>query len=68
MFFVQVLGFQRIQRPSSFDSFDGAWVCGLGLEIHFIQKDNISDSSCRSVSRLDNITSDQPIDPSNDHL
>lgn len=37
-FFQQVLGFRRLRRPPSFDVFDGAWLCGLGMEIHLIQQ------------------------------
>jgi len=38
-FFEKVLGFKRLRRPLSFETdFDGAWLCGLGMEVHLIQE------------------------------
>lgn len=69
-FFEQVLGFSIITRPQAFKtSFDGAWVCGMGLEIHFIQPITPSPVNLnRNNDRLSNIMADIPIDPRNDHL
>lgn len=36
-FFEHVLGFNRIPRPTELNSeAEGAWICGMGVEIHFI--------------------------------
>lgn len=57
-FFEQVLGFRRLRRPPSFDSFDGAWLCGLGMEVHLIQqRTNISDRIANELDpRADHIS------------
>lgn len=34
-FFERVLGFTQISRPSELKT-EGAWICGMGVEIHFI--------------------------------
>ncbi|KAL7157355.1 hypothetical protein ABFS83_02G072600 [Erythranthe nasuta] len=39
-FYVQVLGFVLIKRPSSFD-FEGAWLFNHGIGIHLLQAENI---------------------------
>lgn len=70
-FFQSVLGFKKLRRPAAFvDSFDGAWVCGMGLEIHFIQPTHPNSNAVihRVHDRLRNASADQPIDPRNDHL
>ncbi|KAL0422245.1 UNVERIFIED_CONTAM: hypothetical protein Slati_3247400 [Sesamum latifolium] len=40
-FYVQVLGFVLIKRPSSFD-FEGAWLFNHGIGIHLLQADNVA--------------------------
>lgn len=55
-FFQRVLGFARLARPAAFEeTFDGAWVCGMGLEIHFIAGAGPRARAAR-------------IDPCSDHL
>jgi hypothetical protein len=49
-----VLGFAAVQRPQGFE-FDGAWLCGRGIEVHLIQ-----DEEPRRIMR--------PINPKSDHL
>lgn len=71
-FFVNVLGFKILKRPDAFEkSFDGAWVCGMGLEVHFIQPTAPSPSATKLHhvhDRLLNADPNLPIDPRNDHL
>eukprot|EP00177_Eucheuma_denticulatum_P001465 GFKZ01002632.1.p1 GENE.GFKZ01002632.1~~GFKZ01002632.1.p1 ORF type:complete len:155 (-),score=3.24 GFKZ01002632.1:547-1011(-) len=62
-FFETVLGFKRLPRPDSFNV-DGAWICGMGVEIHFIlQPSNSYPRSSRTTC-----TSDEPLNPCADHL
>jgi hypothetical protein len=49
-----VLGFTRIERPQAFD-FDGAWLCGKGIEVHLIQSEDAAEAT-------------PPLDPKSDHL
>lgn len=63
-FFEQVLGFRRLKRPDSFEkAFDGAWLCGMGVEIHLIQPKtaDFSGSFPKTIAADD-------IDPRSDHL
>lgn len=66
-FFVKVLGFQELNRPPFLDTVDGAWICGLGIELHFIEKkaDNLVS---RPLTRFPSSLCDDPIDTRNDHL
>lgn len=66
-FFEKLLGFKRLKRPAAFEnSFDGAWVCGMGLEVHFVQP--TSSKRTNRSNRLSNVGKNLPIDPRNDHL
>lgn len=73
-FFHKVLGFRILKRPVSFESFDGAWICGMGLEIHFIAVPHDRDINLPNrrqalgQDRLQNLEHDKEIDPRNDHL
>jgi hypothetical protein len=49
-----VLGFTRIERPQAFE-FDGAWLCGKGIEVHLIQSEDAAEAT-------------PPLDPKSDHL
>ena len=63
-FFEDVLGFKRIKRPESFqNSFDGAWLCGMGVEIHLVQPHRKKLLKNERFPR----TFDE-IDPRSDHL
>eukprot|EP00253_Pinus_taeda_P008732 PITA_08732 len=55
-FYVNVLGFQLVRRPSSFD-FVGAWLFNYGVGIHLLQ--------CKS---LDDLPKRTEIDPRDNHI
>lgn len=65
-FFEKVLGFKRLRRPLSFETtFDGAWLCGLGMEIHLIQEtENAPPSPPSSPTASNNNT----LDPRANHI
>lgn len=66
-FFHRVLGFKRLPRPQAFEeTFDGAWVCGMGLEIHFIQP--TPDANPRRHTAAIPAEGRKAIDPRSDHL
>ncbi|KAI4379284.1 hypothetical protein MLD38_005602 [Melastoma candidum] len=75
-FYRDFLGFVPIRRPSSFD-FDGAWLFGHGVGIHFIQsedppkiekkeainpKDNHISFQCESMGAVENKLKDMGIE------
>ncbi|PXF45420.1 hypothetical protein BWQ96_04835 [Gracilariopsis chorda] len=63
-FFEKVLGFKRLRRPAAIaDRVDGAWVCGMGLEIHFVEP-----SECNLARKARRAHSRKGIDTRNDHL
>lgn len=65
-FFQTVLGFKLLPRPQAFEeTFDGAWLCGMGLEIHFIQPTPGSRSRRPLVPVQ---LKERAIDPRSDHL
>lgn len=60
-FFVDVLGFSRIRRPASLgERFEGAWLCGLGLELHLIEHPATATASLPCAP--------PELDPQADHL
>lgn len=62
-FFERVLGFRRLPRPETF-KVDGAWICGMGVEIHFIlQPPNSYPRASRTT-----YSADEPLNPCADHL
>ncbi|CAN8077264.1 unnamed protein product [Agarophyton chilense] len=65
-FFETVLGFKPLKRPASIaKAVDGAWICGLGLEIHFIQSTERALLRQRPPAAR---TRRGTIDPRNDHV
>lgn len=70
-FFESVLGFRRLRRPAAIASrVDGAWVCGMGLEIHFVQPSerNLTRKSRAAAAAAAAHNGGDAIDTRNDHL
>ncbi|XP_042056973.1 metallothiol transferase FosB-like [Salvia splendens] len=59
-FYVKVLGFVLIQRPSSF-KFEGAWLFNHGIGIHLLKSDNVKNNK-EKINPKDNHISFQCTD------
>ncbi|KAL3527184.1 hypothetical protein ACH5RR_011840 [Cinchona calisaya] len=59
-FYVDVLGFVVVKRPSSLD-FLGAWLYNYGIGIHFLEKESIDYQYQTSIES-------RPINPKDNHI
>ncbi|CAM8906926.1 unnamed protein product [Rhodiola kirilowii] len=60
-FYVEVLGFVMIKRPSSFD-FQGAWLFSNGIGIHLLESEKATKSKKSKINPKDNHISFQCTD------